>query len=122
MNTQPTVGDRVYIARVKFANHQHMIGREGTVKRVFKTKPTADIKLNDGSIWEATIENIEPMYRLIDTGAPRIEQTPAGAQTVIAETPARQVPKAPLRAKRPQNDSPLALELPAIDAQQFKLF
>ena len=56
------------------------------------------------------------------TEKPRIEQTPAGAQVVITETPPRQVPTTPLRARRPQTDKPLPLEMPAIDAQQQKLF
>jgi hypothetical protein len=79
--------------------------------------------------WGAVVEFDDdmPIYTWPQDETPagnqiRIEHTPAGAQTVISETPARQVPKAPLRAKRPQNDSPLALELPAIEAQQFKLF
>lgn len=54
--------------------------------------------------------------------APRIEHTEAGSQTVIADTPRRTVPNKKLVPKRRQNEKPLALELPAIEAQQIKLF
>jgi hypothetical protein len=53
---------------------------------------------------------------------PRIEHTEAGPQTVIADTPARLIPTAGLKPKRAQNQSPLALEMPEIDARQGKLF
>ncbi len=53
---------------------------------------------------------------------PRIEHTAAGPQTVISDTPARVIPTAALTAKRRQDDSPLALEIPQIEAKQGKLF
>jgi hypothetical protein len=43
-------------------------------------------------------------------------------QLTIAETPARTIPDKALRSNRKQDDSPLELEMPAIDAQQGKLF
>jgi len=43
-------------------------------------------------------------------------------QLTIAETPARTVPDAPLKAKRIQTETPMALEMPQIEAQQGRLF
>lgn len=54
--------------------------------------------------------------------APRIEQTEAGAQVMIVDTPPRTVPTSALRPRRAQTDKPLALEQPAIEARQGKLF
>jgi hypothetical protein len=43
-------------------------------------------------------------------------------QLIIAQTPPRQTPTTPLRAKRAQNDAPLPLEMVVINAQQGRLF
>lgn len=52
----------------------------------------------------------------------RTEQTPAGRQVVLDDTPARSVPSAPLKPKRAQTDKPLALEMPEIEAKEPELF
>jgi len=59
MKATPNIGDRVIIARVKFPNANNKIGEMGIVEKVLKTRPMAKVRLDDGSLWEAFIENIE---------------------------------------------------------------
>jgi hypothetical protein len=66
--------------------------------------------------------NYRKHIAVCDVPLPRIEHTEAGPQTVISDTPARLIPEAGLKPKRAQNQSPLALEMPEIDAKQIKLF
>jgi hypothetical protein len=54
--------------------------------------------------------------------SPRVEKTQAGDQYVISETPPRQIPDAPLRAKRPQRDGLTELEIGSEEDRQEKLF
>ena len=53
---------------------------------------------------------------------PRIEQTEAGAQTVIAETPQRKVPETGLKPKKAQTNKPTLLEVYQEEVKQPKLF
>lgn len=52
---------------------------------------------------------------------PSIQQTPAGAQAMIPGAEGRSVPKAPLKPKRPQTETPMELEQPGIRAKEPSL-
>jgi hypothetical protein len=53
---------------------------------------------------------------------PRIEQTQAGAQTVIGDTPERKIPDTALKPKRAQTNKPTLLEMYEEETKQQKLF
>lgn len=74
-----------------------------------------EVKTADGTTHKAPgdIKEIEKA----EIPAPRIEKTAAGDQCVIDETPARTIPDAKLRPKKPQRESLTALEIGADDKQ-----
>ena len=79
--------------------------------------PVADI-CQGRTIWNS--DGTDGPALICPPPAPRQEQTPAGMQTIIEETPARSIPDAPLRPKKKQSEKPLALE--NVEAKQGRLF
>ena len=86
-----------------------------------------EVTTDDGQVYKTTgaqlpgaafahIETIE------EEQPSRIEQTEAGAQTVIPDTPARTIPNSKLTAQTKQKDGPLPLEMAELEAKQSKLF
>ena len=60
---------------------------------------------------------------LVHCLGPRLETLSTGEQqAVIPQTPPRTIPAAPLRPRRQQNEAPLPLEMPGIEAKQGRLF
>jgi hypothetical protein len=64
----------------------------------------------------------EPPMQTVNKTTGELNAEAIKKQLTIAETPPRQTSTTALRAKRAQNEAPLALEMPAIEAQQGKLF
>ena len=60
----PAVGDRVRISAVRnpeVGGRSAYVGRIGTVERVIKGRRAARLRLDDGSVWEASFDNISPV-------------------------------------------------------------
>lgn len=57
-------GDRVRITgvtRPEVNDRASYVGKTGTIERVIKSRKVARVRLEDGSVWEASLENIAPV-------------------------------------------------------------
>ena len=53
------IGDKVLITGVFFEKHAEMVGKTGTVTKIYKTKDYAKVNLDDGQTWWATSCNLK---------------------------------------------------------------
>ena len=86
--------------------------------QVFRQMRDADEqRANSDTAWCCIAADFPPIKKLW-----RVRYPQAGTQRTMDEMPARTIPSAALHPKVKQDESPLELERPNIDAQQGKLF
>lgn len=59
LKSELQVGDPVVVAAVFYDKHAHMVGKVGTIERVYKTKDYTIVRLAEGGTWHATPCNLE---------------------------------------------------------------